>query len=53
MSFNFPCLAADTYLILSKQFQKALTEQGLKFKLSTKFLSSEKKDGKDYRHNRD
>ncbi|KAH8986136.1 dihydrolipoyl dehydrogenase [Lactarius akahatsu] len=31
---------------ISKQFQKSLTKQGLKFKLSTKVLSAEKKDGK-------
>ncbi|KAH9056426.1 dihydrolipoyl dehydrogenase [Lactarius vividus] len=30
----------------TKQFQKSLTKQGLKFKLSTKVLSAEKKDGK-------
>ena len=29
-----------------KQFQKSLTKQGLKFKLNTKVLSAEKKDGK-------
>ena len=34
------------YRILRKQFQKSLTKQGLKFKLSTKVLSAEKKDGK-------
>ncbi len=32
--------------VLRKQFQKSLTKQGLKFKLSTKVLSAEKKDGK-------
>jgi pyruvate/2-oxoglutarate dehydrogenase complex dihydrolipoamide dehydrogenase (E3) component len=32
--------------MLRKQFQKSLTKQGLKFKLSTKVLSAEKKDGK-------
>ncbi|KAI9434708.1 hypothetical protein H4582DRAFT_2100885, partial [Lactarius indigo] len=31
---------------ISKQFQKSLTKQGLKFKLSTKVLSVEKRDGK-------
>ncbi|KAI0270409.1 dihydrolipoyl dehydrogenase [Gloeopeniophorella convolvens] len=31
---------------ISKQFQKSLTKQGLKFKLNTKVLSAEKKDGK-------
>ncbi|KAI9434721.1 dihydrolipoamide dehydrogenase [Lactarius indigo] len=31
---------------ISKQFQNAMTKQGLKFKLSTKALSSEKKDRK-------
>ena len=36
------------YLTVShrKQFQKSLTKQGIKFKLSTKVLSAEKKDGK-------
>jgi dihydrolipoamide dehydrogenase len=29
-----------------KQFQKSLTKQGFKFKLSTKVVSAEKKDGK-------
>ncbi|KAI9432177.1 FAD/NAD-linked reductase [Lactarius indigo] len=32
--------------VLRKQFQKSLTKQRLKFKLSTKVLSAEKKDGK-------
>ena len=32
--------------LLRKQFQKSLTKQGIKFKLSTKVLSAEKKDGK-------
>ena len=32
--------------MLRKQFQKSLTKQGIKFKLSTKVLSAEKKDGK-------
>jgi dihydrolipoamide dehydrogenase len=36
----------DVYWLLRKQFQKSLTKQGLKFKLSTKVLSAEKKDGK-------
>lgn len=39
-------LPIDTYRLLRKQFQKSLTKQGLKFKLSTKVLSAEKKDGK-------
>lgn len=30
----------------SKNFQKILTKQGLKFKMNTKVLSAEKKDGK-------
>lgn len=30
----------------SKQFQRLLAKQGLKFKLNTKVLSAEKKDGK-------
>ncbi|KAH9037521.1 hypothetical protein EDB85DRAFT_2199373 [Lactarius pseudohatsudake] len=32
--------------VLRKQFQKSLEKQGLQFKLSTKMLSAEKKDGK-------
>ena len=32
--------------IFSKQFQKSLQKQGLKFMLNTKVLSAEKKDGK-------
>ena len=43
---NFHASAFDAYQILRKQFQKSLTKQGLKFKLSTKVLSAEKKDGK-------
>ncbi|KIL54417.1 hypothetical protein M378DRAFT_804495 [Amanita muscaria Koide BX008] len=35
-------------MILSKQFQRLLSKQGLKFKLNTKVLSAEKKDGKVY-----
>ena len=42
----FYALTYNVYLILSKQFQKSLTKQGLKFKLNTKVLSAEKKDGK-------
>jgi L-2-hydroxyglutarate oxidase LhgO len=34
------------YWMLRKQFQKSLTKQGFKFKMSTKVLSAEKKDGK-------
>jgi dihydrolipoamide dehydrogenase len=30
---------------ISKQFQRTLTKQGLKFKLNTKVISAEKKDG--------
>ncbi len=30
----------------SKQFQKILAKQGLKFKLNTKVMGAEKKDGK-------
>lgn len=33
---------------ISKQFQRTLTKQGLKFKLNTKVISAEKKDGKVY-----
>jgi dihydrolipoamide dehydrogenase len=43
---NFRASTFDTYRTLRKQFQKSLTKQGLKFKLSTKVLSAEKKDGK-------
>jgi L-2-hydroxyglutarate oxidase LhgO len=39
-------LTFDAYWLLRKQFQKSLTKQGLKFKLNTKVLSAEKKDGK-------
>ena len=39
-------LSIDAYWLLRKQFQKSLTKQGFKFKLSTKVLSAEKKDGK-------
>lgn len=35
-------------VVNSKAFQKSLTKQGLKFKLNTKVLSAEKKDGKVY-----
>jgi dihydrolipoamide dehydrogenase len=42
--FCVPVLYA--YWLLRKQFQKSLTRQGPKFKLSTKVLSAEKKDGK-------
>ena len=31
---------------VSKQFQRTLTKQGIKFKLNTKVVSAEKKDGK-------
>ena len=30
---------------IAKQFQKILTKQGLKFKLNTKVVSADKKDG--------
>jgi dihydrolipoamide dehydrogenase len=33
---------------ISKQFQRSLTKQGLKFQLNTKVISAEKKDGKVY-----
>jgi dihydrolipoamide dehydrogenase len=33
---------------VSKQFQRLLSKQGIKFKLNTKVLSAEKKDGKVY-----
>ena len=35
-----------SWRLLRKQFQKSLTKQGIKFRLSTKVLSAEKKDGK-------
>ena len=38
----------DLLLFHSKQFQRLLTKQGLKFKLNTKVLSADKKDGKVY-----
>ena len=44
LSFQFSALTLN--VLLRKQFQKSLTKQGLKFKLSTKVLSAEKKDGK-------
>ena len=34
--------------MFSKTFQKSLTKQGFKFKLNTKVISAEKKDGKVY-----
>jgi dihydrolipoamide dehydrogenase len=43
---NFASPSIDAYWPLRKQFQKSLTKQGFKFKLSTKVLSAEKKDGK-------
>jgi dihydrolipoamide dehydrogenase len=46
LSFYFLCSSLTAYWLLRKQFQKSLTKQGLKFKLSTKVLSAEKKDGK-------
>ena len=36
----------NAYCVLRRLFQKSSTKQGLKFKLSTNDLSSEKKDGK-------
>ncbi|KAG5352642.1 dihydrolipoamide dehydrogenase precursor [Termitomyces sp. Mn162] len=38
----------DEEIALRKQFQRSLTKQGLKFKLNTKVLSAEKKDGRVY-----
>lgn len=35
-------------IIYSKQFQRSLGKQGLKFMLNTKVLSAEKRDGKVY-----
>ena len=34
--------------VCSKQFQRSLSKQGLKFMLNTKVVSAEKKDGKVY-----
>jgi dihydrolipoamide dehydrogenase len=39
-------LSFNAYWLLRKQFQKSLTKQGLKFRLSTKVLSAKKRDGK-------
>jgi hypothetical protein len=39
-------LSFNAYWLLRKQFQKSLTKQGLKFKLSTKVLSAQKKGEK-------
>ena len=46
LSFLFCVPVLNAYRLLRKQFQKSLTKQGLKFKLNTKVLSAEKKDGK-------
>ena len=52
MSFtSFLLILAWIFILLpshSKQFQRLLTKQGLKFKLNTKVLSADKKDGKVY-----
>lgn len=44
--FSRPGMFADERC--SKSFQRILSKQGLKFKLHTKVLSAEKKDGKVY-----
>lgn len=41
---HFFCSCANR--TCSKGFQRLLTKQGIKFKLNTKVLSAEKKDGK-------
>ena len=46
LSSNFCAPSMTRTGLFRKQFQKSLTKQGLKFKLSTKVLSAEKKDGK-------
>jgi dihydrolipoamide dehydrogenase len=40
------CLNPFPIFFFSKQFQRLLTKQGLKFKLNTKVVSAEKQDGK-------
>ncbi|KAJ1937551.1 dihydrolipoamide dehydrogenase precursor, partial [Kickxella alabastrina] len=41
-----PAIGAGMDAELAKSFQRSLTKQGLKFKVSTKVLDSEKRDGK-------
>ncbi|KAJ2174237.1 dihydrolipoamide dehydrogenase precursor, partial [Coemansia sp. RSA 532] len=41
-----PAIGAGMDAELAKAFQRSLTKQGIKFKTSTKVVSSEKKDGK-------
>lgn len=51
MSSQFSLYSVWIFILLSsrsKQFQRLLTKQGLKFKLNTKVLSADKKDGKVY-----
>ena len=48
MSSWFSFYSAWIFIRHSKQFQKLLKKQGLNFKLNTKVLSAEKKDGKVY-----
>ena len=43
-SYATVCVAQTS--LCSKQFQKILTKQGIKFKLNTKVLSADKVDGK-------
>jgi len=44
----FALMMKDGSLLCRKQFQKLLAKQGLKFKLNTKVLSAEKREGKVY-----
>ena len=46
MRFCLACCAWLADRLCSKQFQRSLSKQGLKFMLNTKVLSAEKKDGK-------
>lgn len=39
-------LALTLHMFFRKQFQQLLTKQGLKFKLQTKVLAADKRDGK-------
>jgi pyruvate/2-oxoglutarate dehydrogenase complex dihydrolipoamide dehydrogenase (E3) component len=44
-----PCVLSDDLIANgSKQFQKTLTKQGIKFKLNTKVISADRQDGKVY-----
>lgn len=43
---SFSCSNVPLLTGRSKQFQRLLTKQGIKFKLNTKVLSADKQDGK-------